>query len=171
LFLKSLRRLHNEFIYLADTPFNNTDPNNWKCVVDRPQGGSVSNIGLYNVNHFLYGALGTTNVEVPQPQTAPQLNGPNLEKHAQQCGTTFGRNPNFIAVDFYDKGSQNVDLFTVVAGMNNVSYTPKPLGEVNSTGTTSTPTSSTTSWVKKGSGLYTMSSGLLFVAIVMVGLL
>jgi len=161
--------LHDEFTYVIDTPFTNTDPNNWQCVVDRPPGASPSSISLYNINHFLYGALGQSGVDIPQPASASSTNGPNLAQHAQQCTKAFGRIPNFVSVDFYDKGSNNTNIFSVVAALNNVTYTPKPLGDSSSNGTQTTTTSSSLS--HKGSGLYMVTSGLLFVTLVMVGLL
>ncbi|CAG8510665.1 5697_t:CDS:2 [Paraglomus occultum] len=159
--------LHDEFTYVIDTPFSNNDPNNWQCVVDRPPGASPSSISLYNVNHFLYGNLGESNIETPQPGSASSTNGPNLEQHAQQCTKAFGRIPNFVSVDFYDQGSNNVNIFSVVAELNNVTYTPKPLGDTSYNGNQTTTANAS---LQKGSGLYMMTSGLLFVALVMVGL-
>ncbi|CAG8649143.1 7402_t:CDS:1, partial [Paraglomus occultum] len=104
--------LLDEFTYLIDTPYDNTDPNAWRCVVDRPPGGSVSSISLININHFLNKMIGT--IGLPDPVDAANTNGANLVQHLQQCKTAFGRIANFISVDFSTKG----DVFGAVAALN-----------------------------------------------------
>lgn len=50
---------------------------------------------------------------------ADKTNGPDLTKHVSDCQATFKQQtPNFIAVDFYDKGS----LFETVAKVNGVQW-------------------------------------------------
>ncbi|CAG8577521.1 13119_t:CDS:2 [Cetraspora pellucida] len=117
-----------EYSYVFETPFDNSDPNAWQCTVDRPKDQPQQ---LYLVNHFLYTVvqgLGSP-VEVPVRQNASSTNSNNLAKHVQNCSNVFdGKIPNFVAIDFYDQGQDNVNVFSVVADLNKVTYTPQTYG-------------------------------------------
>lgn len=77
---------------------------------------------MYVMNHFLYGTLtlGTTVIEIPQKGTSNVTNSDSsLLKQAQTCTQTFGRQPNFLEIDFFNKG----DALKIAAQLNNVTYT------------------------------------------------
>ncbi|CAG8680225.1 11870_t:CDS:2, partial [Racocetra fulgida] len=121
-----------EYSYVFETPFENTNPNAWQCTVDRPKNQPQQ---LYLVNHFLYAAV-LNGVELPLPNNASSTNSDNLAKHVQNCTRVFdGKIPNFVAVDFYDQGQNNVNVLSVVADLNKVTYKPQTLGN----GTTINP--------------------------------
>ncbi|RIA88590.1 PLC-like phosphodiesterase, partial [Glomus cerebriforme] len=103
----SVQWLMPEYDYVFETPFQNQDLNGFTCTVDRPKNQVRP---MYVLNHFLYGVLSSTlstggdPIDFPQPQEANVTNSANLANHAKQCQQTFGKIPNFIAVDFYDEG-------------------------------------------------------------------
>lgn len=75
---------------------------------------------MYVLNHFISGVFnmqGST-ISIPQPDAAGQTNGPDLVSHINSCQTTFKQIPNFVAVDFYEKGS----LTETVAKVNKVTW-------------------------------------------------
>jgi hypothetical protein len=132
----------NEYDFAFETPFQNTDLNGWVCTVDRPRDQPRP---IYVLNHFLSGKSSISGIQasLPQPNSANVTNGKNLETHAKTCQQTFKKIPSYVAVDFYEEGSDNVNVFSVVAELNNVKYVPKQLGD-GSTVSSSTTTSSNT---------------------------
>lgn len=77
---------------------------------------------MYVMNHFLYGVLtiGTLDIEIPQKGTANVTNAEaSLLTQAQTCTSTFGRQPNFLELDFFNLG----DSLEIAAKLNNVTYT------------------------------------------------
>jgi len=136
--------LMSEYNLVFETPFQNSDLNRWMCTFDRPKEQRP----MYVLNHFLSGSGsgGVIQVSLPQPDKANISNGINLENHAKQCQQTFKTIPNFVAVDFYEEGSDNINVFSVVSGLNNVQYTPKQIGNGTTVAnTTTSPTKTQTS--------------------------
>lgn len=125
--------LMSEFDYVFETPYDNQNLTAFTCTIDRPSNPTSPDSMMYVMNHFLYGVLniGSTAIEVPQPDNANVTNGQSLSDQANQCKSTFGRQPNFLEVDFYDQGQ----CFQTLAALNGVTYTPKTLG--TSTGSAS----------------------------------
>jgi hypothetical protein len=123
----------SEFSYVFETPYDNQNLTAFTCTIDRPTDPTAPDSMMYVMNHFLYGVLtiGSTVIEVPQPDTANVTNGQSLIDQANQCKSTFGRQPNFLEVDFYDEG----ECFQAVDALNGVTYVPKVLG--TSTGSAS----------------------------------
>lgn len=123
----------SEFDYVFETPYDNQNLTAFTCTIDRPSNPTSPDSMMYVMNHFLYGVLniGSTAIEVPQPDNANVTNGQSLSDQANQCKSTFGRQPNFLEVDFYDQGQ----CFQTLAALNGVTYTPKTLG--TSTGSAS----------------------------------
>ncbi|CAG8500174.1 4506_t:CDS:10, partial [Ambispora leptoticha] len=127
---QSVPWLMAEYNYVFETPFDNSDPNGWQCTVDRPKNQPRN---MYVLNHFLSGKLPASitngqDIEFPQHDVANTTNSQSLQQHAAACKATFGKTPNFVAVDFYEIGANNQNVFSVVANLNNVSYVPKQLG-------------------------------------------
>ncbi len=89
-----------------DTPYGPQDPADLSCELNR---GSPDN-DLFLVNHWVNNDLGLPSVEDAQLVNAYDF----LLARAQDCEAQWGHPPNFLAVDFYDRG----DLFAVVDTLN-----------------------------------------------------
>ncbi|CAG8662674.1 13480_t:CDS:2 [Funneliformis mosseae] len=125
----SIPWLMSEFDYVFETPFENEDPNGWQCTIDRPKGKEQP---LYVLNHFLYNNFlpSDNQIQLPQPGLANVTNSASLADHAKKCQQTFNKIPNFIAVDFYDKGGNDgQNVFSIAADLNSVKYNQTPLGD------------------------------------------
>ncbi|KAI8981905.1 PLC-like phosphodiesterase [Mycotypha africana] len=118
---KAVPWLMPEWGYVFETPYNNYNESSFNCVIDRPYEPYNPEEVMYVMNHFLYGTLtlGSLLIEIPQKGTANVTNSDSsLLRQAQICQKTFGRQPNFLEVDFYNKG----DALTIAAQLNNVTY-------------------------------------------------
>jgi hypothetical protein len=92
------------FRHSFDTPFGVRTPEDLTCVVKR---GSPT-AALFTLNHFL-------SLPNSTPEAVARVNtNPFLVERALECQRTFGRIPNFVAVDFYDVG----DLLAAVRTLN-----------------------------------------------------
>lgn len=112
-------RIHDQYTYVFETPYDNKDANGFTCVIDRPQSPPNPQDMMYVMNHFLYGVIHVgREIEVPQLDKASVTNGmDSLSKHVDDCHRAFGRKPNFVEVDFYDHGK----ALEFVAMLNNIS--------------------------------------------------
>lgn len=110
---------------MFETPYDNSNENSFKCTIDRPGDPSDPENMMYVMNHFLYGSLnlGGTAIEIPQKGKANITNADSLLNQAKDCHSTFGRNPTFLEVDFFNYGN----TLQIVAQLNNVTYTETPL--------------------------------------------
>ncbi|CAG8726081.1 5957_t:CDS:2, partial [Cetraspora pellucida] len=119
--ISSGKRVINFLDSGADTT---TVPCSWQCTIDRPKDQPRP---IYLLNHFLYTVIPSSSLEIELPTriTANLTNSVSLQAHAQNCTNIFKKSPNFIAVDFYDQGSPNLNPFSIVANYNGVQYTPK----------------------------------------------
>lgn len=111
----------DEFSYVFETPYNNQNESSFSCIIDRPSSPSSPTEMMYVMNHFLYGTLtlGSLNIEIPQKGSANTTNADgSLLTQAKTCSQTFGRQPNFLEVDFYNMG----DTLKIAAELNNVTY-------------------------------------------------
>lgn len=116
-------RLMREWDYVFETPYDNHNETQFSCVIDRPSELTQPKDYMYVMNHFLYGTIpiGNTIIEIPQKGTANVTNAEgSLLKQATTCKQTFGRQPNFLEIDFYNKGKS----LQITAQLNNVTYTP-----------------------------------------------
>ncbi|KAG0735464.1 hypothetical protein G6F23_011574 [Rhizopus arrhizus] len=113
--------LLNEFDYVFETPYDNRNESSFSCTIDRPQSPSNPTEMMYVMNHFLYGTLqlGSLSIEIPQKGSANVTNSDSsLLTQAKTCVQTFGRQPNFLEVDFYNLG----DTLKIAAELNNVTF-------------------------------------------------
>lgn len=107
--------LLDEFTFVFENPFQVTDASNFSCVPDRPPTvagniqEAISSNRLSLVNHFLdlQEALGIT---VPNFANAKLTNANSgvvgsLGAAAADCARQFGKQPNYLLVDFFDQGS------------------------------------------------------------------
>ncbi|KAI9247030.1 PLC-like phosphodiesterase [Sporodiniella umbellata] len=117
--------LLTEFNYMFETSYENFNESSFSCTMDRPQEPDYPNSVMYVMNHFLYGSLqlGSLPIQIPQKGRASVTNGnDSLLKQARHCTATFGRQPNFLEVDFYNLGN----ALQITAELNNVTYSSLP---------------------------------------------
>ncbi|KAI9488818.1 PLC-like phosphodiesterase [Zychaea mexicana] len=113
--------LMDEFSLVFETPYDNTNINAFNCSIDRPRDPPSADTMMYVVNHFLYGVIELGfQIKVPQRDKAGETNGNSLKKHVDECSETFKRKPNYIEVDFYERGS----ALEYVAQLNGVQPLP-----------------------------------------------
>ncbi|KAJ8653064.1 hypothetical protein O0I10_011284 [Lichtheimia ornata] len=113
--------LHPEFSYNFQTPYENSNASDFSCTIDRPSDPSNPSEMMYGMNHYLYGNLpmGSNTIQVPQSGSANKTNSEgSLLAQAQECTQTFGRAPNFLIVDFYNRGQ----TLQIAAQLNNVTF-------------------------------------------------
>jgi hypothetical protein len=98
------------FSIVQETPYAVPRPDAFTCV---PNRGSSSN-PFFLLNHWVA-------KEPPRVTDAEQVNAREfLLARAQKCERERGRLPNFVAVNFYDRG----DVLGVVDALNHVPVTP-----------------------------------------------
>ena len=106
--------LLDQFTFTFENPFEVTSATNFSCIPHRPLAvkGSVTAALASNrlslVNHFLGISL-AFGIYIPDAANANLTNSEsgvagNLGDAARECATTFGRQPNFLLVDFFDQG-------------------------------------------------------------------
>jgi hypothetical protein len=106
--------LLNEFTFIFENPFQVTDAANFSCTADRPAAvhgntaAAVASGRLSLVNHFL-DLQEPFGIVVPDVANAKLTNANsgvvgNLGTSASQCAQAFGKQPNFLLVDFFDQG-------------------------------------------------------------------
>ncbi|KAF7559821.1 hypothetical protein G7046_g4324 [Stylonectria norvegica] len=145
-----------EFDYVFETPFTVTELTGFNCTLDRPSKLDSATAALSSnymglINHFKYQGLGSdlllpdvSNIEVVN--SASTTTDGNLGKHLDTCNTAWSGVPNFVLVDFFDKG----EVMKATDAMNGIS---------GATGRTNVTTSDEES---KGSGVQSpMGSGAL----------
>lgn len=119
--------LLDEFNFLFENPYDNTDPSNYTCTPDRPTSlkgdtaAAASGDRLFLMNHFLYASSGL-GIEQPNTTYLDVTNAPNgtdsLGEHAAECSTTYGKAPWAVLVDFFNVGPAiaSVDALNGVSG-------------------------------------------------------
>lgn len=119
--------------YQWQTPFSPTNAS-FPCSVQRPPGQdrNVSEHRLYLANHNLnveielsIGSSG--DILVPDIVQLNSTNANNTdfgsaELAVQHCTEEWGRPPNFLLVDYYNRGNFNGSTLAVAAKANNVTY-------------------------------------------------
>lgn len=99
---------HNIWEIGWDTPYGPSDPADLSCELNR---GSTDN-DLFLVNHWV-----NTEINLPSAANADVVNAYDfLLARAQECAQLWDHAPNFLAVDFWERG----DLFAVVDTLNGV---------------------------------------------------
>lgn len=134
-----------EWDFVFETPYDNQNEGQFTCTIDRPPQPDNPTQVMYVMNHFLYGTLtlGSTMIEIPQKGTANVTNSESsLLKQATTCTETFGRQPTFLELDFFNKGHS----LAIAAKLNNVTYTASQLQcDVYENDKANSPTGSNTS--------------------------
>lgn len=98
----------NEFKYYFETPYDVTDPTFNQCSIDRPPNASPDG-RMYIVNHFLdEKALGMDDILIPEEDKNFQTNAAtgvgSIGAQAGLCEETYGRMPNVVLLDMFDRG-------------------------------------------------------------------
>ncbi|KAK9782595.1 putative Secreted protein [Seiridium cardinale] len=121
--------LLDEFSQMWETPFDPTD-NNFPCDVQRPPNLADADAQnrLYLINHNLnieLSLLGTS-LLVPARDELNVTNAVNgtgsVGLAGENCLNQWGRAPNFLNVDYYNRGSYAGSVFEAAAQFNNVTY-------------------------------------------------
>lgn len=105
---------------------------------------------MYLINHFLdTELLGSPVPDTADLDTTNAANGTgSLGAQLDTCVADYGRNPNFMLVDFYEYGGGSV--FEVAATANGVTYDPTtPIATPLSSSSSSSTSSSTSGSVGK----------------------
>ncbi|KAL1951400.1 hypothetical protein VTO73DRAFT_549 [Trametes versicolor] len=130
----------DEFTNVWETAYDVTDTT-FDCAVNRTHGDSSTQ--LYLINHFLDKLI--AGFPAPDSDKANTTNAASgvgsLGQQVQTCSAQYGRNPNFMLVDFYEFG--NGSVFQVAADANGVTYSPATPVATPLFGSTSTSSSST----------------------------
>ncbi|KAK6584029.1 hypothetical protein PZA11_003759 [Diplocarpon coronariae] len=107
----------DEFSYYFETAYDTTDNKFPSCAIDRPSGLSGSGL-MYIVNHFLdfdlFSILFPATIELARTNAAK--GDGSVGAHADLCSKSWGRRPNVILVDFFEKG----DVFKVQDTLNGI---------------------------------------------------
>ncbi len=105
---------HDAWQLMRDTPYGSR---NFSCELNR----GASDNDLFLMNHWA-----NTRLSLPSASNASVVNQHDvLMARANQCAWEAGRIPNFVAVDFYDRG----DLLAVVDELNGVGPSRDGAGE------------------------------------------
>ena len=131
-----LSYLMDEFSFIFENPFDNTDPNNFTCNPDRPssvQGNSqaaISSNRMALMNHFLY-QEGLFDIETPDVGNITITNSPansigNLGYSLSSCNSAYSKPPSFTLVDFFDEGPAIAAVDALNGVTSPVGRTPVP---------------------------------------------
>lgn len=106
-----------QFTYFFETPYDTTDPSFPECTLDRPPNGSPDG-RMIVVNHFLDSSI--FGLDVPDDgrdfSTNAATGNGSIGDQAALCTAMYGRVPNVILVDMFDRG----DVFTAQNTLNGV---------------------------------------------------
>ncbi|EPQ60366.1 PLC-like phosphodiesterase [Gloeophyllum trabeum ATCC 11539] len=111
----------DEFTNIWETAYDVTDTT-FNCEVNRSKGDTSTE--MYLINHFLDQlVLGNPVPDVGNAASTNAVSGVgSLGQQVATCAAQYGRNPNFMLVDFYEYGGGSV--FQVAASANGVDYSP-----------------------------------------------
>lgn len=139
--------LMDEFTFIFETAFENSDPNNFTCTPDRPstlRGQTAEAIASGRMplqNHFLYDTQ-LFGIEAPDEANITSTNAPseragNMGDAAKDCQQEWGKPPVFILVDFFDQGPAIATVDELNGVTSPVGRTPAPSRETQSGGASS----------------------------------
>jgi len=98
--------VHHVWDEAWDTPYGPMQPEDLSCALNR---GSADN-DLFLMNHWV-----NTELNLPSAENAELVNAAAvLQARALECQRQWSHPPNFVVVDFYERG----DLFAVVDALN-----------------------------------------------------
>lgn len=99
----------DEFNYFFETPFENTDKNFKQCKIDRANNANKDGkSSMYIANHNLQVKIPLVNILLPDRNNAGRTNAAtgdgSIGAQADLCKSLWGRNPNVILVDYFNRG-------------------------------------------------------------------
>ena len=120
--------LMDEWNYIFENNYDVTSPSNFSCTPDRPskvKGNAQTAVqGNYLplMNHFLYSSS-FFDIQYPNSSYISTTNAPsggegNLGDAADECKQSYGRQPAFILVDFFNEGPA-IDTVDKLNGVKN----------------------------------------------------
>ncbi|KAF2266675.1 hypothetical protein CC78DRAFT_552326 [Lojkania enalia] len=135
-----------EFYNIWETPYSPTDAG-FPCTLGRPAGISEEKMRsmMFMANHNLNVDVRIADIDLLIPNTVELnvtngLNGSgSLGAMTNECTSDWGRPPNFLLVDYYDRGSFPGSVFEVAARANNVTYNRNCCGKVSLAASTTHP--------------------------------
>jgi len=131
--------LLDEFSYVFENNFENTNPTNYSCQPHRPSSlenqpqSAVASNRLFLMNHFLYEQQ-LFGIETPNSTYIQTTNGGrglgSLGERLRTCNDFYGKEPTFVLVDFFNSGPAiaSVDRVNGVSGA--VGRTSLPVASV-----------------------------------------
>ncbi len=142
--------LMDEFTFIFENSFQNTDPSNFSCTADRPSAlrgqtaAAVSSGRMPLQNHFLYDSQ-LFGIETPDEANASNTNAPagrpgNMGDAAEACRTEWAKPPVFILVDFFDEGPAIAAVDELNRVTASVGRTLPPARETRNSGASSSRT-------------------------------
>lgn len=103
----------NEFTYIFENSYDNSEPSDFSCEPDRPTSltsatTAISSGYMSFMNHFLYEnqafGIQSPNESYIETTNAPSGGAGNLGSHAATCTSAYGKAPTFMLVDFFNVG-------------------------------------------------------------------
>lgn len=140
--------LMDEFTFIFENPFENSDPSSFSCTPDRPSGlrgqteQAVSSGRMPLQNHFLYDGQ-MFGIEAPDEANVTSTNAPankpgNMGDATKNCQKEWGKAPTFILVDFFDQGPAIATVDELNGVTSPVGRTPPPARDAVNSGASST---------------------------------
>lgn len=141
---ESVPYILDQFTHMFETPFSPVDQS-FPCTLDRPPDLDETDARdnyMYLANHNLNTAIDLSSlglstgeaILIPNTAEVNQTNGQEnqfgrLGAMSLNCTADWGRPPNFLLVDYYNRGSPEAgSVFHVAAAANGVEYTQECCG-------------------------------------------
>lgn len=143
--------LMDEFTFMFENPYDNTNVSDFTCAPNRPSSvqnnaqAAISSNRMALMNHFLY-SQGAFDIETPNVADIGSTNSAgnsvgNLGYSLSSCSSEYGRAPTFTLVDFFDQGPA-IDAVDSVNGITPTGRTaPPPRDQKGSGGSSQSETS------------------------------
>lgn len=134
--------LMDEFTFVFENPYENTDPKNFTCAPDRPtavKGQVQSAVGsgrMAFMNHFLY-EQGLLDIQTPDVDSINTTNSPGTSTVGElglalnTCKQQYGKAPTFVLVDFVSEGPA-IQAVDTINGITPQGRTPLPARDTTS---------------------------------------
>ncbi|KAF1849151.1 uncharacterized protein K460DRAFT_305018 [Cucurbitaria berberidis CBS 394.84] len=137
--------LMDEFTFIFENEYENTNPSNYSCKPDRPTSlgttsAALSSGRMFLMNHFLYQSQ--TFIQSPNETYANVTNAQtgfgSLGDSVKNCTSVYAKPPTFVLVDFFNVGPAmaSVDAANGVTGATGrKSVSTAPLTQGSGAGT------------------------------------
>lgn len=133
--------LMNEFTFIFENNYDNTNVSDFNCLPNRPSGldtaSALSSNRMPFMNHFLY-STGALDIETPDTASINTTNSPSTSAAGQlgnslnTCKSEYsGRAPVFALVDFFNEGPA-IQAVDNINGITPTGRTPLPARDTSS---------------------------------------